>query len=155
LSTHVRTASTTITRQTALCWRGLKRLDADAIVSELRLALLRAVRMFAPLSLLMVERLATSLKWMDFVTGDEVFHQGDVGDNFYIIAEGEVEITVKGRTVGKLGPGDYFGEIALIRDVPRTESATARSEATLVALGRDKFVAAVTGVPKASRRRTR
>jgi CRP-like cAMP-binding protein len=69
-----------------------------------------------------------------------VIREGDSGELFYVIGEGEVEVA--GRTLGK---GDSFGEIALLRDVPRTASVTAISSVVLYALERDVFVAAVTG----------
>jgi CRP-like cAMP-binding protein len=111
--------------------------------------------MFAPLSSLMVERLASSLKRMNLETGAQVFRQGDVGDSFYIISDGEIETTVDGGATRTLRAGDYFGEIVLLRDVPRAGTATARSEVTPFALEGDDFVSVVTGTPTASRRPTR
>ena len=69
---------------------------------------------------------------------------GDVGDRFYIVAEGQLDIDVDGRH-STAGPTDYFGEIALLRDVPRTASVTAIVESRLLALERDDFLSAVTG----------
>jgi hypothetical protein len=135
---------------TALFWRSLKRKDAGAVFAQRQVTLLRAIPMFAPLSLLMVERLASSLTRMNFQTGTEVFRQGDVGDSFYIISDGQVEIRVDGRIAGRLRAGDYFGEIALLRDVRRTGTAITRSEVTLFALNGIEFVAAVTGHPESA-----
>jgi CRP-like cAMP-binding protein len=74
-----------------------------------------------------------------------VFEQGDPGDRFYAIAEGTASVEADGRHIADLAPGEAFGEIALLRDVPRTASVTARTDLALLALERDDFLAAVTG----------
>ena len=77
--------------------------------------------------------------------GEAVFRQGDPGDRFYVIADGEVMVAPIGRPAVALRPGGSFGEIALLRDVPRTATVIARTDAMLLALERDVFIAAVTG----------
>jgi Cyclic nucleotide-binding domain/Major Facilitator Superfamily len=131
----------------ALGWRRLVAIDAAAPVPEERLELLRGIPIFAPLPAPAIEHLAHSLLPVRVAAGETVFRQGDPGDRFYVVAEGEVEILADGRPTARLGPGEYFGEIALLRDVPRTAGVAARSDVGLFALERDEFIAAVTGHP--------
>ena len=79
-----------------------------------------------------------------------MFAQGDAGDSFYVVESGELELELDGRTTKRLGAGDFFGEIALLRDVPRTGTITAATDAALLSLERDEFLAAVTGASEAS-----
>jgi MFS family permease len=125
-------------------WPSLTRIDATATRDRDReLSLIRQVPIFAPLPPLAVEQLATNLSRLHVRAGDDVFREGDAGDRFYVIADGLAEIAADGRPV--LGPGSYFGEIALLRDVPRTATVTACTDLELYALERDEFIAAVSG----------
>jgi MFS family permease len=130
-----------------LTWRRLARIDTALAVPERQLALLRALPLFAPLPAAAIEHLAASLIPVTAAPGAEIIRQGEGGDRFYVVAEGEVDVAVDGAPGARLGPGDSFGEIALLRDVPRTATVTAAGEASLFALERDEFIAAVTGHP--------
>ena len=69
-------------------------------------------------------------------TGEVVVRQGDVGTGFYCIAMGRVAVDIDGVVIRELGPGDWFGEIALLRDVPRTASITALTDVSLWTIDR-------------------
>jgi MFS family permease len=135
---------------TAPCFGMLGRIDRSLTVPTAQLKALRAIEMFAPLPAPTLEALAMSLAQIDIPAGETLFRQGDHGDRFYIVESGEVEIEIDGRVANVLGPGDHFGEIALLRDIPRTATARARKETQLYALERDAFLGAVTGHAESS-----
>jgi len=117
----------------------LRAIDART-AAPAGLELLRRVAFLAPLPEQSLEHLAGSLVTVVFPAEAIVIREGEPGDRFYVIREGEVEIG--GR---RFGPGEGFGEIALLQDVPRTATVTAVTAVTLYALERDEFIAAVTG----------
>jgi MFS family permease len=123
----------------------LARIDGTLRVPTTELAQLRSIPMFAPLPAPTLEALASSMTRREVPAGETIFRQGDHGDRFYIVDSGEVEIEIDGRGVNVLGPGEHFGEIALLRDIPRTATARARRETQLYVLERDAFLGAVTG----------
>jgi MFS family permease len=129
----------------ALFWTRLARIDATAPVpvpEELRI--LASVPIFTPLPGASLEHLAARLVPLRLEPGTTVVREGDPGDRFYIVAEGTVEISEEGRPISELQAGGYFGEIALIRDVPRTATVVAKTLVVLYALDREDFLAAVT-----------
>jgi MFS family permease len=130
--------------------RALIALDVGIRIPSEEMSLLRSTRLFAPLPAPMLERLARNLIPIHVPDGSVVITQGDVGDRFYSIVEGAVEVLEGGRRVKTLGPGGSFGEIALIRDVPRTATVVATTESKLLALDRDEFLRAITGHEAAS-----
>ena len=129
----------------ALLWRRIGALDAQSLAPTRELALLRAIPLFKPLPASTIDHLASRLVPVHATPGSEIVREGDPGDRFYVIASGEVEVTADGKRIGTLGPGDYFGEIALLRDMPRTATVAAKTDLELFALDRDEFLSAVTG----------
>jgi hypothetical protein len=134
---------------TAVSWRRLLRADAAGVVRPRELAALMSVPFFTPLSGQALERLAAALIPVTARPGTQIITQGQLGDRFYIIASGEVRVEVDGIPVRTLGAGRSFGEIALLRDIPRTASVTAVTATELLALNRHHFVETVTGQPAA------
>jgi len=129
----------------ALSWRALRQIDGAADAPTEALALLDRVPMFAPLPLAAKEQLAKSLVRVSVPAGGEVIAEGDAGDRFYIVGGGRLQVTRDGRQLRELTAGDSFGEIALLRDVPRTATVTASADAELYALGRSDFIDAAKG----------
>jgi MFS family permease len=123
----------------------LRAVDAAAVPPERELAFLDTVPMFSPLPIAVKEQLAGRLIPLTVDAGEAVIREGDAGDRFYIVVSGELEVIKGGRRVIARGPGDYFGEIALLRGIPRTATVTALTSVELYALDRDDFVAAATG----------
>ena len=130
-------------------WRAVQRLDARAVVPERELEALRAIDLFAPLPLATVETLALRATPRVVRADEQILRVGDAGARFYVVADGTVEVQA-GPVIRRLGPGDYFGEIALLRDMPRTAGVVAQTDGLLYGLGREQFLAAVTGHARAA-----
>lgn len=131
----------------ALSWRQLRAIDATAGGPQRELALLEGVPLFAPLSVAAKEYVAASLATVCAAPGTEIIREGAAGDRFYVVDRGHAEVTGNGRLLAVRGPGEYFGEIALLRGSPRVATVTARDEMELYSLDRGAFLAAVTGHP--------
>jgi MFS family permease len=128
-------------------YRRLRRIEAS-VPPAARLSVVEGVSIFAPLSLAAKEQIATQLAEVAAEPGSTIVREGGVGDVFYIVRDGELTVTV-GAAPPRPLEGAFFGEIALLRDVPRTATVTAATKARLYALQRDDFLAAVTGHDRA------
>jgi len=127
---------------TLLCWSRLRRIDREVLAPAAELEVVSRVPLFVPLSLVAKEHLAGRLTRLHAEPGEVVVRAGDTGDRFYIVDSGELEITNGAH--GSARGGDFFGEIALLRDVPRTATVRAVSASDLYALERDDFLSALT-----------
>lgn len=128
-----------------LTWRWVARADAAGVIPARELRLLRGVPLLASLPMTVLEQVAGDLVPPHFSAGEPIITQGQVGDRFYIVTLGETVAVVDGHEVRRMGPGDAFGEIALLRAVPRTATITAVTDVEGYALDREHFLAAVTG----------
>ncbi len=125
-----------------ISYRRLIMMDAE-VAPPPQLPLIDHVAVFAPLSLVVKERIASHLVRVDVAAGDIVIRAGEIGDRFYIVDDGQLTIDAHPGPV-RIGPGDFFGEIALLRDVPRTATVRAATDTRLYALERDDFLAVIT-----------
>ncbi len=118
--------------------------DARLDSSEVDLATLQRVPLFRQLDGNLLARIARSLNVERAETGSAIVTAGEPGDRLYVVKSGEVEVLAAGRDgqprrLAILGEGDYFGEIALLREVPRTATVRARTPVELYGLSRDAF----------------
>jgi len=127
----------------AFSWRSLSRMDRAPAGPELEL--LRSLPLFEPLPPPTLEYLAGKLMRRRFGAGETILTQGERGDAFFVIADGTVDVSPVEGAPKRLGPGESFGEIALLRDVPRTATVVATTDVEVLELPGEEFVAAVSG----------
>jgi Cyclic nucleotide-binding domain/Major Facilitator Superfamily len=135
----------------AFAWQHLHAIDASIARRDQEVEVLNKVRMFRPLPIPAIDSLALHVDHAKVAAGEEVFHQGDHGDRFYVIESGEAEVVGDGRLIATRGPGDGFGEIALLRDTLRTTTVCARTPLRLYALDRHHFVSAISDYQSSAR----
>jgi MFS family permease len=122
-----------------------RRVDRALPEPDLEAGLLYDLPMFAPLPLAVADLLAAEVKPREFPAGEVVIREGELGDLFYVITDGSAAVSVRGAPRPSLGRGECFGEIALLRDIPRTATVTAEQPLHTLTLTREEFLTAVTG----------
>ena len=127
----------------AFRWHALAMLEAGIRVPERPFKMLRAIDMFAPLPLATIENVSRLVDAVHVHAGETVIREGEYGDRFYLVVEGELEVSCERGAYPPVAAGDVFGEIALLQDVPRTATVTARDDCLLYALDRESFLCAV------------
>jgi hypothetical protein len=128
----------------------LRAIDSRLSAPGPEVALLRRVSFFGPLPFATVEHLASVLRPGTYESGDVIIREGDPGESFYLIAAGRARASSGGRQLSEMGAADSFGEIALLRQIPRTATVTAISRLHAWILDREEFLAAVTGNPESA-----
>jgi len=128
---------------TLMVWRQLVRIDREMLPPADELAIVEGVPMFEPLSIAAKEHMAARLVEVPVSVGEVVIRTGEPGDRFYMVADGALEVT--NGVHARARRGDFFGELALLRDIPRTATVIATTRSRLYALEREDFLAAVTG----------
>jgi len=126
-----------------LARRAVMRLDDGAVIPVVEIALLRSVPLFRDLPAPALEGIAHSLVREELPEGVTFMGEGAAGDHFVVIADGTVEVTQAGQRLRLLHRGDGAGEVALLRDVPRTASLTTMTRVVLYRLPRQPFLTAV------------
>jgi len=112
---------------------------------------LKRVPLFSNLSQRQLKRLGRDFKERTFRPGTEIVRQGHMsGVDFFVIAEGEASVTLDGREVAKLGPGDHFGELALIGERVRLSTVTAQGPVRCLAMASWHFRQFVNANPDVS-----
>jgi hypothetical protein len=121
------------------------RLDQAMPAPGPEVGLLRNLPMFAPLPLAVTELVAAEIEPHQYPAGAVIMREGEAGDQFHLIVDGSAAVSVRGAPRPSLHRGDCFGEIALLRDIPRTATVTAEQPLRTFALSREEFLTAVTG----------
>jgi CRP-like cAMP-binding protein len=126
-------------------------IDRGLLPPRAEVELLRNLPMFAALPLVTIEQLAGALEIRVYDDGAVVMRAGEAGDRFYLITSGTARVTVHDHDLPALGSGDGFGEIALLRDVPRTATVTADGPLSTLSLDREDFLGAISRTPASAR----
>jgi hypothetical protein len=134
---------------TVATYRSLRSLEVGADVPADVLAGLLGVPILAVLAPRIVERLARDAVTVTAAEGEVVVAEGESGQRFYVVRSGQLDVTIESHHIRQLGPGSWFGEIALLRDVPRTATVTATARTVLWAVERDSFLPSVAAAPRA------
>jgi MFS family permease len=129
----------------AVTVRAVRRADAGADVPVVEMSVLHELAIFAPLPPLELEAVARSAEHVSVSEGEVVIRQGEPGARFYAVVDGAFDVVMSGEHIRTARRGSCFGEVALLADVGRTATVTARSAGELLAVPRVPFLIAVTG----------
>lgn len=128
-----------------VCSPGLRFLESSATPRPEALAVVSRNEFLSNLPDVCLERLAAAAESRQIAAGDVVVAQGEIGDEFFMVESGELQVSQDGHDVRVLGPGDSFGEVALLHSIPRTATVAAVTPSALLTLDHEIFVATVSG----------
>ncbi len=128
-----------------MAWRPLVALDERLGVRDDEIDALRRTPMLQLLPVPSIEYLASRVDTHPVPAGTDLCRQGDPGDSYFVIVDGEADVIGDGATVRTVGPGDGVGEIALLRDIPRTATVRARDNLVVMEIEREVFLEVVAG----------
>lgn len=129
----------------AATFRAVAQADEGADMPVVEMSILRQLPMFETSTPLALEAVARSAEHVRVADGTVVVTQGDPGDRFYAVASGRFDVVMSGEHIRFAERGSFFGEVALLADIPRTATVTARGPGELLAVDRVAFLIAVTG----------
>ncbi len=135
----------------ALAWPRLLAIDGSVGHRDEEIRVLQQVGMLGLLPMPAIDKLALHVEHADFDVGEDVFHQGEHGDRLYVIEDGEADVIRDGRLICTIGPGEAFGEIALLREIQRTTTVRARTSLRLSTLDGRDFVSAMSSYASSGR----
>ncbi|MEO8252537.1 MAG: cyclic nucleotide-binding domain-containing protein [Chloroflexota bacterium] len=113
-----------------------------------KLDLLHSIPIFSRFDRRHLERLGMLTEHVDVNPGRVLIRQGDTGDELMIVVSGQVGVERDGQRINQLGPGDFFGEIALIERGPRTATCTAEAATRLLVINHRDFHAVMEEFPE-------
>jgi CRP/FNR family cyclic AMP-dependent transcriptional regulator len=100
---------------------------------------LAGVSLFEGLSKRQLRRIAEASEIVNYMAGHSIVREGEDGDSFFVVLEGQAKVSVRGRTVNRTLPGDHFGEISLLDGGPRTATVASETPMTMLVLDRAEF----------------
>ena len=113
---------------------------------------LAAIELFSQLSAKELRKIASFMTLIKIKAGRDLTVQGTPGREFMIIVEGEASVRRNGRLIASLGPGDFFGELAVVAGLPRTATVTAESEMLVETLNRREFSSLLDASPRLTKK---
>jgi NADH dehydrogenase len=123
-----------------LLWRGVYLMKLPGLDRKLRVALDWAAALLFPTDLVQLRtQPSDNITSVHYAAGEVIFEQGDVGDNMFVVRSGEVEVLRGGQRIAVLREGEYFGEMALASDEPRSATVRAVKPSNLLAISKADF----------------